>query len=84
MQLHPVSPLGALWAYDFEGEGIHVSGRTRIYVRGEWIEFHFCAACGCVTYWRAQQVNDEGGRRIAVNLRLTEPEAVAQIPIADL
>jgi hypothetical protein len=38
---------GVLWIYDFEGEGINVSGP----------------------------------RRIAVNLRLTEPEAVAHIPI---
>lgn len=37
---------GALWAYDFENEGIHVSGPTRAYIRGEMFEFHFCPACG--------------------------------------
>ena len=26
---------GTLWAYDFDGEGIHVSGPTKAYVRGE-------------------------------------------------
>ena len=72
---------GALWAYDYEGEGIKVSGKTQPYVRGEAIEFHFCPVCGCVTFWRAQQKNQEGRRRIAVNLRLAEPEAVAKIPI---
>jgi hypothetical protein len=72
---------GALWAYDYEDEGITVFGRTQPYVRGKAIEFHFCPVCGCVAFWRAQQKDQEGRRRIAVNLRLAEPEAVAQIPI---
>jgi hypothetical protein len=72
---------GALWAYDFDGEGINVSGPTLTYIRGEAIGFHFCAACGCVAYWRSLKANKEGRCRIAVNLRLTEPEAVARIPI---
>lgn len=65
----------------YEGEGIKVSGKTQPYVRGKAIEFHFCRICGCVAFWRAQQKDPEGRRRIAVNLRLAEPEAVAQIPI---
>jgi hypothetical protein len=72
---------GVFWAYDFEGEGIRVSGRTQAYVRGESIEFHFCPVCGCVAYWRARAPDATGRRRIAVNLRLSEPEAVATIPI---
>ena len=72
---------GVLWAYDYQGEGINVSGTTHHYVRGESIEFHFCPTCGCVAYWRARQSDREGRRRIAVNLRLAEPEDVAQIPI---
>jgi hypothetical protein len=70
-----------LWAYDYDGEGIHVSGRTQPYIRGDALEFHFCPACGCVAFWRARQANEQGRRRIAVNLRLAEPEAVAKIPI---
>ncbi len=73
---------GVLWAYDFEGEGIHVSGPTKAYVRGDSLGFHFCPECGCVVYWRSLQPNETGRRRIAVNLRLTEPESVAQVPIA--
>src|SRR4030095_2361598 len=72
---------GTLWAYDYDGEGINVSGPTQTYIRGEAIAFHFCPACGCVAYWRALKSNKEGRRRIAVNLRLTEPDAVARIPI---
>ncbi len=73
---------GVLWAYDYEGKGIKASGETRPYIRGKaWIEFHFCALCGCVAFWRARQEDQEGRRRMAVNLRLAEPEAVAHIPI---
>src|SRR5688572_11065603 len=74
---------GALWAYDFEGEGIEVSGTTRAYVRGEAnLGFHFCPDCGCVAYWRALKLRDDGRRRIAVNLRLAEkPQAVAAIAV---
>jgi hypothetical protein len=72
---------GVLWAYDFEGERIRVSGPTRAYVRGKTTEFHFCEACGCVAFWRARQLDEQGRRRIAVNLRLTEPELVARVPI---
>jgi hypothetical protein len=60
---------------------ITVSGPTQAYVRGTAISFHFCPACGCVAFWRSQNLNEDGRRRIAVNLRLTEPQAVAQIPI---
>lgn len=72
---------GALWAYEYEDEGIRMSGATQPYVRGRAIEFHFCPVCGCVVFWRAKQSDQQGRRRIAVNLRLAEPEAVAQIPI---
>jgi hypothetical protein len=72
---------GTLWAYDFEGEGIHVSGPTTAYVRGDSLGFHFCPTCGCMAYWRGLQPNAEGKRRIAVNLRLADPKVVADVPI---
>ena len=73
---------GVLWAYADEGNGIDVHGATRQYLRGERvIEFHFCAVCGCLAYWRAVHANPRGRRRMAVNLRLAEPAAVADIPI---
>ena len=73
---------GALWAYGHEGEDVHVSGETRSYLRQaeSILGFHFCPGCGCVAYWRAAAPY-EGRRRLAVNLRLAEPEAVAAIPI---
>lgn len=73
---------GTLWAYAFEGDGIEVSGPAQAYVRGQALSFNFCPSCGCVAYWRALGTDEQGRRRIAVNLRLAEnPEAVAKIPI---
>jgi hypothetical protein len=72
---------GVLWIYDYEGENAHVAGQTKAYVKGKAIEFHFCPTCGCVSHWRAQRPDDNGRRRLAVNVRLSEPETVAQIPI---
>jgi hypothetical protein len=51
---------GTLWAYDFEGERIQVSGPTRAYSRGEkGIGFHFCETCGGLAYWRAFKPREE-------------------------
>lgn len=73
---------GVLWAYDYEGEGVTVTGNTRAYIWGaKEISFNFCPECGCVAFWRSLTADDAGRRRIAVNLRLAEPEAVASIPI---
>jgi len=71
---------GVLWAYGFEDEGIGVSGPTQTYLPRK-SEFHFCSACGCVAYWREREPGPKDRRRIAVNLRLAEPDAVAQIPV---
>lgn len=72
---------GVLWAYGYENEGIQVTGVSESYVRGDYIEFHFCPVCGCVAFWRAQEAGEDGRRGIAVNLRLAEPGTVADIPI---
>ena len=71
----------ALWAYGYEGEDITVSGETTAYIRGESLSFNSCPKCGCVTHWRGLRVNEQGRRRIAVNLRMTEPDPIAQLPI---
>lgn len=78
---------GVLWAYDFEGERITVSGPARAYVRDTAeqpaaLGFHFCPHCGCVAYWRALSPGEDGRRRIAVNVRLADdPAAVAAIAV---
>ena len=72
---------GVLWAYDWEDAGIRVSGPTTAYVRGDALGFHFCPTCGCVAYWRGLKPHEDGRRRIAVNLRLADPEPIAALPI---
>jgi hypothetical protein len=72
---------GALWIYDYEDAGIRVAGKTQSYVRGGSLEFHFCPTCGCLVYWRGQRPHEDGRRRMAVNVRLSEPQTVADIPI---
>jgi len=76
---------GVLWAYDFENELITVAGPTTAYIRADEpapsLEIRFCPTCGCVICWRGLQLLPDGRRRIAVNLRLAPPEAVAHLPI---
>ena len=72
---------GVLWAYGWEGENIGVDGQTTAYVRGNALSFDFCPRCGCVTHWRALRPDERGRRRIAVNLRMAEPAAVAEVPV---
>lgn len=77
------SRYGALWAYGYEGEEIHVTGETKTYARGRQnLSFHFCSNCGCVAYWRLNKTDENGKRRIAVNARLVDdPKKIADIPI---
>jgi hypothetical protein len=78
--------IGALWAYDWDNEGIRiraVPGMLAGYVRPNGdLAFHFCKSCGNTTHWRGLSPGDDGKTRIAVNLRLADnPEEVAKIPI---
>ncbi|MBW0150349.1 MAG: GFA family protein [Phenylobacterium sp.] len=76
---------GALWAYDYEGERIALSGPTSSYRRGgkadPALEILFCPACACVLAWRGLRPRSDGRRRMAVNLRLAPPDEVAHLPI---
>ena len=78
---------GVIWIYGFDGHGVEVSGETREYVRADGdkhLGFHFCPTCGCVAYWRGRVLLENGRRRVGVNVRLADPEAVAQIPLEHL
>jgi len=76
---------GVLWAYDYDGHGIHVeapSGGLSSYVRGSGsLSFNFCKVCGNLVSWRGMKPIPDGRTRIAVNLRLAEPEDVAKVPL---
>lgn len=76
---------GALWAYDYEDERIRVFGPTGSYTRAgkddPSLEILFCPACANVLAWRGMRVRSDGRRRMAVNLRLADPEAVGELLI---
>ena len=75
---------GALWAYDYENERIRVSGPLRSYVcdvETPSLEILFCGHCAGVAAWRGLDLDEAGRRRIAVNVRLAPPDAVADLVI---
>ena len=75
--------MGVLWIYDYEGERISFAGPTTSYTRRDMtagLEIRFCPTCGNVVCWRSL-LEENGRRRIAVNLRLTEPGPVMHLPI---
>jgi Uncharacterized conserved protein len=74
---------GALWIYGYEGQEIEVEGETTFYTRGpnSVLDFRFCRNCGAIAAWRATAVGEDGRRRMAVNVRLCEPDAVGHILI---
>lgn len=72
---------GALWIYGHADEDVRVFGTTQTFIRGKALSFNFCPNCGCVTHWRGLRLEADGRRRMAVNVRLAEPDTVASIPI---
>lgn len=74
---------GVLWVYGFEGEGMALEGDTNIYMNDSGrLEFHFCPTCGCLAAWRAVDAYDDGRRRMALNLRLSEDQdSIRTIPL---
>jgi len=76
---------GALWAYDFVDEAIHVSappdGLTFYIWGSRSLAYEFCATCKNLVSWRATAPGKDGRTRIAVNLRLADPKEVAHIPL---
>ena len=74
---------GALWAYGYVGEEIKTVGATTLHSRNRKVlGFHFCHTCGCVSYWLATKDNEQGKRRIAVNLRLANhPDQIQHLLI---
>lgn len=76
---------GVLWAYDYVDERIRIAGPTTAYTRRSSkvppLEILFCPTCGCVLAWRGLRRESDGRLRMAVNVRLAPPEAVADLPI---
>lgn len=62
-----------------------VVGDTRTYRRKEKgdpsLEIMFCSSCAGVIAWRGLRPEEDGRTRMAVNVRLTQLQAVAALPI---
>ena len=62
-----------------------ITGPTGSYRRAEldkpYLEILFCKTCACVLAWRGLEQQDDGRRRMAVNVRLAAPEAVMDLSI---
>lgn len=74
---------GVLWAYGLIGHDIRVTGDTRSYRQadGGVTDFHFCETCGCITHYVVSRAGEDGRHWTAVNLRLTDPDPIADLPI---
>lgn len=74
---------GVLWAYGYVNHDIFTAGETTVYRRSDSgnIDFHFCAKCGCVTHYIRTNAGPDGRHRTAVNLRLTDPAAISDLPV---
>lgn len=73
---------GALWSY-FDSSRVRLlppEGATTVYKRNKRIlEFHRCAACGCVTHWIAVE---KQYTRMGVNMRLFAPEILEGLEVS--
>ncbi len=74
---------GVLWAYGHIGYDIKVFGDTNTYRRkdGGTLDYHFCPTCACITHYVASRPLENGRYWTAVNLRLTDPDPIADLPI---
>ncbi len=73
---------GVMWIYGKQDKDVRVRGETTTYMRGDKdLGFHFCPTCGCVAYWRGVEPGEDGFHNIAVNVRLAEPDVVADLPV---
>lgn len=77
------SRYGALWAYGFLDQGVSVEGPSLHYERGSKLsKYHFCGNCGCLSYYLFNKGDEQGRRKVAVNLRMaTEPDQILSLPI---
>lgn len=75
---------GVLWAYGYIGHDIQTTGDTNTYRRSDGdgdIDFHFCAVCACVTHYVAITANADGRHWTAVNLRMSDPASINDLPV---
>ena len=75
----------ALWAYGTAANVVVTAApeATLAYVYGDrMIAFHSCRTCGCTTHYLGL-IDEDGGRRVVVNMRMSAPGDIADIPVWD-
>lgn len=75
---------GAIWIYGRRGEEIALSGQTTGYVRADSdgdLAFHFCRDCGACHSWQPASPDDGAAYRMAVNIRLADPDDVCALEV---
>ncbi len=75
---------GVLWIYDWVDERVRVEGPLKAFARGTGLTFEFCPTCGNIVCWRGGDLHPGGRRRMAVNVRLADPDSVANLPVKRL
>ena len=72
--------LGTLWIYSLAANiEIEATDGTIAYSYGKKnLAFHSCKTCGCTTHW--ENVKSPSGK-MAVNLKLADPDVIAKIPV---
>lgn len=74
--------LGTLWAHADAAE-IKLTGGPDATFGYAWgdrtLAFHTCRTCGCTTHW--QSLQPDRSTRMAVNVLLADPDAVASLRI---
>ncbi|QMU59113.1 MAG: GFA family protein [Boseongicola sp.] len=74
---------GSMCAYGILDQDIHTSGKSESYRRQDSgsINFHFCTTCGCMTHFIESSPNKTGKIRTAVNVRMSDPSPINDVPI---
>ncbi|WP_342078472.1 hypothetical protein [Yoonia sp. SS1-5] len=60
---------------------VTITGPTDTYTHGDReLAFHSCKICGCITHWENLALEGPDAR-MAVNLRLADPDVMASVPV---
>ena len=72
----------ALWAHDSPSK-VEIHNLDEATVQYQWgdkdLTFHSCKTCGCTAYWTPTETDSFD--RMAVNMALADPQAIADIPV---
>ena len=73
--------IGALWAYYTADQvTIDFKSDTSVYLWGNKLRsYHSCSLCGCTTHYT--QTREDGTNRVAMNIRMANPELYKSVTV---